>query len=223
MKRSYKLDLWQRFLHTGEGSLFYFGCIMLLCWGMAIILLWRSYPRHCYNLLLMVATHFAGGRASSIAYGVTALPNWLVAFQALYTDVAFLFLIYPTLIFCYRYYSEKRFFRQRMQPFFDTARRSLSFLGRFKTLGVFLFVWCPLWMTGMLVGSILGFLIGLKTWVNMMTVILGSVFSVISYIFLYAQLFQWLEGFHSGLPILVVIAIVAVAILMRFVKRLRKK
>ena len=61
---------------------------------------------------------------------------------------------------------------------------------RYGILGLFVFVWLPFWMTGPVVGCVIGFMIGLRTWVNMTVVLSGT----------YVAIFGWaifLHQFHD--------------------------
>lgn len=65
----------------------------------------------------------------------------------------------------------------RLQPMLSRTHRAAASGGgavrRFGIVGRFLFVFVPFWMTGPVVGAIIGFLIGLRPWVNLV-VVLGA-------------------------------------------------
>lgn len=106
-------------------------------------------------------------------------------------------------------------------PFLEDTFRELqdSAAGQRKTWsrlgipGIFLFVWIPLFMTGPIVGSILGRLIGLGMFVNLATVLAGSITSIITWVFFWNQVSKhlndiWLQVFSLTLVGLVLLYIV---------------
>lgn len=60
--------------------------------------------------------------------------------------------------------------------------------------GVFIFVWIPLTGTGPIVGAILGRIIGLSYWTNLITVGLGSISSITAWAIFAKFINQWLGG-----------------------------
>lgn len=214
----------ERFLHSEEGSLFAIGCCMLILWIETIAALWRTSHELWLGMLTMGFTHIVAGRAASIAQATQlALPAPLIVLLATYFDTMTVFVMFPVLVFSYKNFLERRFFRKHMQPVFESARKGMGYLGRFKIVGVFLFVWFPFWMTGIISGSVLGFLIGLKTWVNMVTVILGSVTAEICWVFAYDRLFSWLGGVHQAIPVAVSLIIIGGLVVGRVMRGRRKR
>ncbi len=80
---------------------------------------------------------------------------------------------------------------------------------------MFLFVWFPLWMAGIIMGSVLGYLLGLRTWVNIATVVIGSVSAVVCWVFAYDKLFGWLGEIHRGIPITITAIVIVVLAILR--------
>ncbi len=74
--------------------------------------------------------------------------------------------------------------------------------------GIFLFVWIPFFMTGPIVGSILGRLIGLGLFVNLLTVIISSLTSITVWVFFWDRLSRfisedWLKSLSLGVVLLI--------------------
>jgi len=84
---------------------------------------------------------------------------------------------------------------------------------RYGVIGLFLFVWFPFWMTGPVVGSVIGFLLGMKVWLNMTVVIAGTCVAIFGWAFFLRQLHDHVASYGSYatmvlLALLVVIVIV---------------
>lgn len=215
-------EIREEFLHSEEGNIFVLGSCMLILWIEAMALLWRiAYPGWL-NILTVGLTHVVAGRAASIAHGTHAgLAPGLIAFLAVYADTTAMFLLYPLFVFSYRNYFEGRFFQKHMKPFLESAQRGAGSLHGSKIVGVFLFVWFPFWMTGIIIGSVLGHLLGLRTWVTMATVITGATAAVVSWVYAYDKLFGWLADINQAIPIVLTICIFTGVVVYRFTRKRR--
>jgi len=212
-----------QFLQSPEGGMFAVGCCMLILWFETVATLFQLNDTLWPHMVEMKLTHLAFGRAAAIAVGTKAdLPRLLIALLATYTDVMAMLIMFPLLVFSYRNLFERPFFQRHMKPVFDTAQRNLTKMRRFKVVGVFLFVWFPFWMTGIITGAVLGYLLGLRTWVNVTTVILGAFTAVVCWVYAYDRLFGWLGTVDQRYPPVIVCCTIAALIGLRLVKRRRE-
>jgi peptidoglycan/LPS O-acetylase OafA/YrhL len=74
-------------------------------------------------------------------------------------------------------------------------------------------------MTGPVVGSVIGFLIGMRPWVVVAVVMAGTVSAIISWTFIMDQIREWTSMIGDVIPLLVVFLLIAVIVSIR-VKRL---
>lgn len=212
----------KRFLSSVEGSIFIAGNCMVILWLAVIIVLFRIGHHHWLDMLTMAFTQLFGGRAASIAQGTqTDIYPVLIFFLATYVDTMVMFILYPVLVFSYRNFFEKRFFQKRMKPLFDSVQKRVIRYRRHKIIAVYLFVWFPFWMTGVIIGSLLGYLLGLKAWVNMTTCILGTMSASFCWVFFYDKLYTWLGNINKEIPLLLTFIIVIGLIIYSFYTRHR--
>lgn len=207
----------KRFLSSVEGSIFIAGNCMVILWLAVIIVLFRIGHHHWLDMLTMAFTQLFGGRAASIAQGTqTDIYPVLIFFLATYVDTMVMFILYPVLVFSYRNFFEKRFFQKRMKPLFDSVQKRVIRYRRHKIIAVYLFVWFPFWMTGVIIGSLLGYLLGLKAWVNMTTCILGTMSASFCWVFFYDKLYTWLGNINKEIPLILTFIIVIGLIIYSF-------
>ena len=83
---------------------------------------------------------------------------------------------------------------------------------RYGIAGLFVFVFMPFWMTGPVVGAIIGFLIGLRPAVNLAVVLSATGLAIV----IYARLDAWASAVH---PYAVFALIVALALLAWLARR----
>ena len=213
----------KEFLLSEEGTVFVLGSVLLIVWVGAIVLLWRfSHPLWMHILTMGFAQTLAG-RAAAIAQGTHIEMHWgLIALLATYADVVFVCLTYPPLVFSYRNVIEGPFFEKHMKPVLESAEKSTSRFTRFQAVGVFLFVWLPFHMTGVLVGAVLGYLLGLKTWINMITVTIATMSASLCWVLAYDRFFHLLGGIHPSIPVVAAVVIIGGLMTVRWMRNLRQ-
>jgi uncharacterized membrane protein len=171
------------------------------------------------NLLSMTFHHILGGRAAGMSAGYAfgfGAPLVIGANMAIETFMVLLF--YPLFVLSYHHLIV-------IPPLEDTMRRARRAaqahertVVKFGVPGLLLFVWFPFWMTGPLVGSVIGFLIGLRTWVNLAVVLAGTYLAIFCWGVVFRHLHERLEALGPYVPFAFValILLLAVAIHIRY-------
>ena len=162
-----------------EGKILIAG-IALACLHMGVVALTglRS-AELCRNLLSMSVTHIFGGRAAGMTLGYAQdLPVWTVILVSMSVEAFMVLLFYPLFVLSY----DRLIVIKPLEETMARARRAAAMhqgkIMKFGIPGLLLFVWFPFWMTGPLVGAVIGFLIGLRPRVNL-AVVLGGTFVAI--------------------------------------------
>jgi len=216
-----KLTLLSAFLRSWQGQLFLAGCCMLVVWIAATAFMWESGMEQWDDLLTVGFAHLLAGRAISIAQGAqVGLPKWTITVIATYADVMGMLLVFPLFVYSYEHFFGGHFFQKRMKPMLESAQKRVDRFSGSKIAGVFFFVWLPFWMTGIIVGAVLGYLLGLRTWVTLLTASLGALAAVSSWVYAYDILFKWLGRIHQEIPgIFTVVLLVALLAFRSYRKR----
>ena len=207
-----------------EARLFVAGCWMLVAWLFGIGVLWRLEDPLWLNTLTLGFTTLFLGRAAAVAQALQAevSPAWIV-FLTTYVDVVTVFVAYPALVLSYRSLFERPFVQRHVTSVFKAAEKGLGRFSHFKVLGVFLFVWFPFWGTGVVVGAVLGYLLNLPVWLNMATVVLGTMTAVSCWVLAYDRLFTWLGGIHEVFPLVSTAVLIAALVVFRLAVRMKKR
>jgi uncharacterized membrane protein len=194
---------------------------MLAAWIGSAALAWRMGSDRWDDVLTIGFAHVLAGRGISIAQGTyVGLPQWMIVLLATYADVTLMMIIFPLFVYTYENFIESRLMQKRMQPMLSAARKGVGRIGRYKVVGIFFFVWTPLWMTGIIIGAILGYLLGLPTWLTLTTVILGALTAVSSWVYAYDIIFGWLSAVHQEIPLVAtILLVVGVAVYRLWKKR----
>jgi len=206
-----------------ESSVFVVGSLMLMAWLLAVAVMWRlGHPWEQW--LIMGFTELILGRGVAIAKAVEMgmRPGWII-FLATYVDAVTVFLFYPLLILAYRNLVEGRPVDERMKGIIESAEKNVNRFAKYKIAGIFIFVWLPFFMTGVVVGAVLGYLLGLKTWTNMVTVVLGTMTAAICWLYTYDYLYGRLAQIHSQIPVVFTTVLIAALVAHRLWMEARKK
>lgn len=211
------------FLYTDEGRIFVLGCAMLILWVLVIALLWEFKQACWIDLLTMSFTELFLGRAAAIAHAkLVNMHPVLMVFVATYVDAVTVLISYPLLVFSYTHLFEGRFFQKHMRPIFESAQKGMDRVSGSKIAGVFAFVWFPFWMTGVVVGAALGYLLGLKHWVTMVTVTVSTMSASLCWVLFYDKLFDLLGKVHRGVPVVLTVAIITWLAVRRIIRKRRE-
>ena len=206
-----------------ESGVFVIGSLLLVAWLLAIATLWRlGHPWEQW--VIMGFTELILGRGVAIAKAVEmGMHPGLVVFLATYVDAVTVFLFYPVLILACRNLVEGQPVDPRMKGIIESAEKNVTRFAKYKIAGIFLFVWLPFFMTGVVVGAVLGYLLGLKTWTNMATVTLGTLTAAVCWLYTYDYLYGRLAQIHSQIPALFTAALIVALIIHRLWAETRKK
>ena len=203
-------------MRSEYGRIFVLGCLLLIAGVSAIgLLAYRNYPGW-QDVFSMSVAHMVAGKGVSVVQGLAlGLHPLVILVLATYSDIMLMLISYPLMVFTYQHFFESRLFQNHMRAMFDSARKRIDRIGRFKILGVFMFVWLPLWMTGIMVGSILGFLLGLRSWVTLTAAGFGTFTSILCWLLFSQQIlavFDWVDDRWAA-------AVVAIFIVCMFIWR----
>jgi uncharacterized membrane protein len=127
-------------------------------------------------------------------------------------ETALVLVFYPLFVFSYRRLFVIKPLEETMARIRRGAEARQGAIMKFGIPGLLLFVWFPFWMTGPLVGSVIGFLIGLRTWVNLGTVLVGTWVAILCWGVLLRRMHDALERLGYYVPFVFVAFLLLVAV-----------
>jgi uncharacterized membrane protein len=216
------------FSGTVEEATLRLGLAVLIAWLVLCAALARYAPAYCEGMLLSVAYHSFGGRAAGISAGLASrLPNWLVVAQAFATAMVSSFLVYPLVVYIYERGARKWLGRPAVRSTIEAAERGRARIGRWGLLGIAVFVTLPFYMTGPIVGALIGYFLGYAAFATWSAVAAGTLSAVIVWTFF----FEWLqnlieemaEGFSAYVPLGILVIVLAGLVAARLRAHLRRR
>ena len=177
---------------------------MLALWVLMFLIEGKPYDQ----VWQVVLAQCMGGRAGGVGLGLQKgfSPYYLFFHSTMYDFIIMLY-VYPLFVSGYQYVSNWPFIGKFFKKTHALALQHKKHIAPYGAIGLMLFVVFPFWSTGPLVGVIVGYLIGLRTWVTFSAVIIGNMSAVAAWIWAYDRLQSWSP--KLALVLLIIIFVLA--------------
>lgn len=171
----------------------------------------------------MTAAETFFGRIAAMALGYDNKYGHSVVIPiCMAVETILVLLFYPLFVFSWQNVMVINWPKNIFERTRNAAEKNKDRVQKYGIIGLFVFVWLPFWMTGPVVGCIIGFMIGLRPWTNIIAVLTGTYVAIFSWAFLVQKFHEKLAVYSSyGTLILVAIA-VAIIIVVKLIKRYRR-
>ncbi len=197
------------FLKHKEGQILLFGLIMLGSYLILVLLCGLFYPNYLQQLLSITATNVIFGRMAGLSIGVASQMDtaFLVAFNFFIESIMVL-ILYPLFVLSWNKldFVSYRPLNQYLERSKMNAHKYEPLIKRYGIIGLILFVLTPFAMTGPVVGSFVGFLIGLRHRVTLLVVLSSTFIAIILWVYLIKNFEEMLVTYSNILTISLLIA-----------------
>lgn len=192
--------------------------LMLLAFGIG----WHLYPDRILPYAIMTGLNLIIGREAGMSFGyASGLGHAQVAPLNILIETIQVLVIYPLFVQSTRHLIRMRTLEPFILRIHHAAKSSGGVVRKFGVAGLFVFVFAPFWMTGPVVGAIVGFLIGLRPWVNLAVVLVSTYIAIGIWALLLNGLNVWASAVNQFAPYALFLAIVLIAAAMGWVGRRR--
>ena len=203
-----------------EGKILTVGVVLLLVYFGAIAATYTFSVEDANDLLVMTVTNFLFGRAAGISYGFSVgFSDLLVMSANIVIELITVLLVYPLFVFSWHKSLDIAWLKKFSSKMQAQQEKYSSFFKKYGKSGLFLFVWFPFWMTGPVVGAIIGFLIGIKHHHTMIIVLTGTSLAIVVWTYFLKEVMFLLEQLSAYGPHVLLGVFIGVAIAFRFIKR----
>ena len=147
-------------LHSVEGRILIADVFVIGLYLLGIFLYNAWQPGAWRIFLGMLTTHALFGRVAGVTFGVMSgfdLP-FVIATSMLMESIAVL-TFYPLFVLSWKHLVSFALLQKMMNGLNQAAEKHRAWIARYGLPGLFLFVWAPFWMTGSIVGCVIGFLL----------------------------------------------------------------
>lgn len=160
---------------------------LLLCYlgGLYLLYLVFADPGLYRTLISTAMIHLVGGRALGIATCLSAdIPLAYTIFYNLYLETVIVLVAYGVVVLFMRNIIQPKLFRKAVRQAELTAQNQKTRIKKFGAVGLFLFVMFPFFMTGPVIGAIIGYLLNYRAINNFLIVFSGTLTSILIYSFM---------------------------------------
>lgn len=139
--------------------------------------------RGLYGVLSSTAiVHLMGGRALGIARCLSAgIPLFYTILYNFYLEIVIVLVAYGVIVLIMRNVIQPKLFKSAVRQAELTAQGQKTKIKKYGAIGLFLFVMFPFFMTGPLIGSIIGYLLNYRAVNNFLIVFSGTLASIVVY------------------------------------------
>jgi uncharacterized membrane protein len=204
----------RKLLWDVEVRILAFGLFLMLLTVVALGIGWLVNPELAARFAAMTGLNLTVGRAAGMSFGyASGLQHPSVITSSVLVETIQVLVIYPLFVLSWKSLVDAR----RMQRLLVGVRRSAeanqSRVARYGMIGLFAFVFLPFWMTGPVVGSVIGFLIGLKARHNLPVVLSATYVAVVIWAVFFDRMNEWLAAYgrYSAFSLVLVVAVAALA------------
>ena len=155
-------------------------------------------PEESQVLIGMTAIDVVLGRAFCMWFGYSlGLGHRTVIPICIIVETILVLISYPLFVFSWRHLLVINWLKNTFERIQKSAEIHKGKVQRYGIIGLFVFVWFPFWMTGPVVGCVIGFLLGLRVWLNITVVLTGTYVAIFGWAFFLRQLHDRVASYSS--------------------------
>ena len=203
------------------------GNILILCLFITLLLIIFIIGSYQVDLSFankitgIVFTNLLVGRVPALSFGYAAeLSNFVVISVNVITEMILVTLIYPLFVFSIKGVFKVKVLEEFFQEVQKKKKEHQEKFDRYGKFGLFVFVFIPFWMTGPIVGSIIGFLIGMKHYMIIFIVFIATIISISLWGLFLQEIIDFLLVFDTQLVWIILFLVVSTLLLLRFRKKI---
>ena len=185
---------------------------------------WIFFPELTLVFTAMTGLNWMIGRAAGMSFGYASnLSHATVIPANMIIETTQVLLVYPLFVLSVENLLDLPRLRPVIAKLRATAEARQGAVSKFGVAGLFIFVFMPFWMTGPAVGSIIGFLLGIRPWVNIAVVLSSTYVAICLWGLMLNELNEWASAFGHLAPFALVLAIILLVLGGRVHRRVRAR
>lgn len=209
-------------LASAEGRMLIAGLILagLLVVGFGIG--WTLFPDSILQYAAMTGLNLLIGPGAGMSFGyASGMSHLQVVPLNMLVETLHVLVFYPLFVLGWRHLLDLPALKSFVARMHEAAASRGGMVRKFGIAGLIVFVFVPFWMTGPVVGSIIGYLIGLRPWVNLAIVLPTTYVAIGLWALLLNELNAWAATFDRLAPWALLVAIVLIVAAGRLLHRHR--
>ena len=201
-------------LTSSEGRLLLVGVALAFIYTFWLGVKLLFSPEDSQILIGMTATHIMFGRAAGMAFGYSlALGHRMVISTCIIIETIMVLIFYPLFVLSWQRLLVINWLKNIFERTRKAAEARKPIVRRYGIIGLFVFVWFPFWMTGPVIGCVIGFLLGLRVWLNMTVVLAGTYVAIFGWAFFLRQFHDRVASYSSYAAMVLMALLVIIVII----------
>lgn len=182
--------------------------LLLLGFGVG----WTLFPDSILQYAAMTGLNLLIGPGAGMTFGyASGMTHLQVVPLNMLVETLHVLVFYPLFALSWQHLFDLPALKSFVARMHEAAELRGGMVRKFGIAGLMVFVFVPFWMTGPVVGSIIGFLIGLRPWVNLTIVLLSTYVAISLWALLLNELSAWAATVNRLAPWALLVAIVLIA------------
>lgn len=216
-------ELLEKLFQGKEGNILILGLFLTFSLVVFIIVSYQIDVNFANKITGIVISNVFVGRVPSLSFGYTAnLSHLVVIATNILTELILVSILYPFFVYSFNGILKVAL----LEDFFDNVKAKKQEhqekLNRYGKFGLFIFVFIPFWMTGPIVGSIIGYLIGMKHYVTISIVFVATAIAVTLWGLFLQEIIDFLLVFDAQLVWILLFILVSTLLIYRFKNKILK-
>lgn len=207
--------------HEPEVRIFTSGMITIL-----VLILWLSLsylwlPGRSHIMFIMAAIDFSCGRLAGMFFGYSSgLKQWMIVPTNFLVDSIWILILYPLVILSLKKFLSIEYISKKAKHIETIANDNRDKIEKYGIIGLFLFVFVPLPMTGPVVGGVIGYFMNLRPWTNIAVILSATYVTIIVWALLLPHIHHVAQGYGPNMPMILLVVLILLGFIGRiFYKR----
>jgi len=210
----------KKLFFTQEGLILLLSILITVCVSFFIISYYFIDPSFANKATGIIFTNIFVGRVPALSLGYAAkMSHFEVITLNIAAEMILVTLLYSLFVFSYKGILKIKALEDFFIKVENKKDQHQEGFEKYGKLGLFIFVFIPFWMTGPIVGSIIGFLIGMKHFAVIFIVFLALIVSISLWGLFLQEIIDFVISFDVRLLWLLILIVILVFIFLKLKKR----
>ncbi|AXH09430.1 hypothetical protein CP960_04185 [Malaciobacter halophilus] len=207
-----------------EGNIFIFSLFLTTLLIISILITYIFDAKSANKITALVVSNLFVGRVPSLSLGYASqLSHLTVIGVNIVTELILVTSLYPLFIFSFKGILKIKPLEDFFTQVQEKKKQHQEKFEKYGKVGLFIFVFIPFWMTGPIVGAIIGYLIGLKHYTIMLIVFIATTIAITLWGLFLNEIIEFLLAFDTRYVWIILLFIVVTALVLKIKKKLYKK
>lgn len=210
-------ELLEKLFKGKEGNILLVGLFLTFCLIVFIIGSYQIDANFANKITGIVISNIFVGRVPALSFGYAAnLPHLIVISTNILTELILVSYIYPLFVFSFNNILKVELLEEFFEKVKTKKQQHKEKFDKYGKFGLFIFVFIPFWMTGPIVGAIIGFLIGMKHYTIIVIVFIATTIAIALWGIFLQEIIDLLLNFDPQIVWIFLFMLVTALLIYRF-------